>query len=180
MKNILILVDMQNGFTKKGRTLELAYKVEKLLKAKCFDYVVATKFLNYDNSIYEKLFDWHQLKTDDERALCKNFEEYADVIFEKTTYTCVNPAFLQRMCQLNDGIYPERLFIAGVDTDCCVLKTATDLYESNIRPIVLTHYCDSTGGLESHQAGILCLKRLIGERQLFSGEISSKDDLNTL
>lgn len=171
---------MQNGFTEKGRTLELAYKVQELLKAKCFDYVVATKFLNYDNSIYEKLFDWYQLKTDDETALCKDFEKYVDVIFEKTIYTCVNPHFLQRICQLNDGVFPEKLFVAGADTDCCVLKIATDLYENNIRPIVLTHYCDSNGGLESHQAGILCLKRLIGERQLFSGTISSKYDLDNL
>lgn len=180
MKNILLLVDMQTGFVNEGGTQKLADKVEALLKAKVFDYVVATRFLNYDNSIYERLFEWSQLKTDAERKLCRNFEKYADVIIEKVIYTCVDSNFLQRICQLNDGVFPEKLFVAGLDTDCCVLKIAADLYENNIRPIVLTHYCDSTGGLDSHRAGMLCLKRLIGERQLFSGEISSKDDLNNL
>ena len=92
----------------------------------------------------------------------------------------MNQHFLQRICQLNDGNFPEKLFIAGVDTDCCVLKIATDLFENNIRPVVLTNYCGSNGGSESHLAGIICMKRLIGEGQLYSGEIRSADDLFSL
>lgn len=177
MKNILILVDMQNGFVRYEQTKQLGDRIEELLKSKSFDCVVATKFLNYDNSIYEKLFDWHRLKTEEDRKLYKDFDEYTDVVIEKTVYTCVNQHFLQRICQLNGGAYPEKLFVAGADTDCCVLKIASDLFEHNIRPIVLTHYCDSNGGPESHNAGVICMKRLIGEKQLYSGEIRSADDL---
>lgn len=180
MKNILILVDMQNGFSGYEQTKTIGERIENLLKTKAFDYVVATKFLNYDNSIYEKLLDWHRLKTEEDRTLCKGLSEYADVVIEKTVYTCVNQHFLQRICQLNDGFFPEKLFIAGVDTDCCVLKIATDLFENNIRPVVLTNYCGSNGGSESHLAGIICMKRLIGEKQLYSGEIQSADDLFSL
>ncbi len=180
MKNILILVDMQNGFSRYEQTQRLADRIEQLLKSKVFDCVAATRFLNFDNSIYEKLFHWHRLKSEEDRRLCKDFADYADVIFEKTVYTCVNTHFLQRICQLNDGVFPEKLFLAGADTDCCVLKIAADLYENNIRPIVLTHYCDSNGGPASHEAGILCMKRLIGAEQLFSGEITSSSDLNAL
>lgn len=180
MKNILILVDMQEGFCSREQTKTVCERIEKLLKTKAFDHIVATKFLNYDNSMYEKLFNWYQLKTEEDRKLCKDFDIYADAVSEKTIYTCVNPHFLQRICQLNDGDFPEKLFVAGVDTDCCVLKTATDLFEYNIRPVVLTHYCGSNGGPESHTAGITCMKRLIGEKQLYSGEIHSADDLSSL
>lgn len=180
MKNILVLVDMQDGFSRYEQTKKLGERIETLLETRAFDYVVATKFLNYENSIYEKLFDWHRLKTDEDRKLCRDFEKYADYIFEKTVYTCVNSHFLQRICQLNDGVYPEKLFVAGADTDCCVLKIATDLFENNIRPIILTHYCDSNGGPESHLAGVICMKRLIGEKQLYSGEITSSQDLTIL
>jgi nicotinamidase-related amidase len=127
--------------------------------------------------MYEKMFNWQRLKTDEDRKLCSNFEDYIDVIIEKTIYTCINSNFIQRICQLNDGEFPKKLFIAGVDTDCCVLKIATDLFENNIRPIVLTHYCASNGGTESHITGIMCMKRLIGEKQLFLGEITSNKDL---
>lgn len=177
MKNILILVDMQNGFTRYKEANKLIKRVEMLLRTNSFDYVVATKFMNYKNSMYEKIFDWHELISEEDRDLCRNIKDYVDEVIEKTVYTCVNSHFLQRICQLNDGTFPEKLFIAGVDTDCCVLKIATDLFESNIRPIVLTQYCGSNGGPESHLAGLVCMKRLIGDEQLYSCEITSKRDL---
>lgn len=180
MKNILVLVDMQNGFSRYEQTQKLVERVEQLLRTKAFDCVVATRFFNFDNSIYEKLFHWHRLKSEGDRALCRDFADYADEVFEKSVYTCVNSHFLQRICQLNDGVFPEKLFVAGADTDCCVLKIATDLFESNIRPVVLTHYCDSNGGPASHEAGILCMKRLIGEGQLCPDEITCSADLNAL
>ncbi len=180
MKNILILVDMQDGFARYEQTVKLSERIKTLLETRVFDYVVATKFLNYDNSIYEKLFDWHRLKNEEDRKLCNSLENYVDVVIEKTVYTCVNSHFLQRVCQLNDGTFPEKLFIVGADTDCCVLKIATDLFENNIRPIVLTHYCDSNGGPESHLAGTICMKRLIGTRQLYDGLITNKDELSLI
>lgn len=118
MKNILIVIDMQNGFLENKYTKNLISQIEELLNT-----------------------------------------------------------FLQRLCQLNDGQLPRKVYLAGVDTDCCVLTTATSLFENNIRPIVLTKYCASNGGPQSHEAGILCLKRLIGEKQLFHKTITSRQDL---
>ena len=95
-------------------------------------------------------------------------------------YSCVNADFLQLLSQCSNGKYPEQVFIAGVDTDCCVLKTATDFFEHNIRPVVLTEYCYSNGGQQSHEAGILCMKRLIGEKQLIKAQINTVLDLNMI
>lgn len=53
--------------------------------------------------------------------------------------------------------------MAGIDTDCCVMKTALDLFEIGIKPIVLSHYCASTGGNNIHLAALDMLKRNIGE-----------------
>ena len=57
---------------------------------------------------------------------------------------------------------------------------ATALFECSIRPIVLTKYCASNGGAESHNAGITCMKRLIGEKQLIHEEITSIEDLEAI
>ena len=46
MKNILIVVDMQNGFARYEQTIELTEKIEKLLELKIFDVVIGTRFLN--------------------------------------------------------------------------------------------------------------------------------------
>lgn len=180
MKNILVVVDMQNGFARYDQTIQLTKKIKKLLDLNIFDSVVATRFLNDTNSIYEKLFGWNRLKTEDERALADGYEDHIDFIFDKYVYNCVNASFIQKICQLNDGVYPEKIFIVGADTDCCVLTIATGLFENNIRPVVLTNYCDSNGGPDSHQAGLLCMKRLIGESQLLNIDIDQNTKLEIL
>lgn len=180
MKNILLVVDMQNGFARYEQTIQLTEKIRKLLDLEVFDSVVATRFLNDTNSIYERLFGWKRLETEDERALASGYEDHIDFVFDKYVYNCINASFIQKLCQLNDGKYPEKIFVIGADTDCCVLTIATGLFENNIRPIVLTNYCDSNGGPESHRAGILCMKRLIGEKQLIDIELNKNTNLEIL
>ena len=178
MKKILVVVDMQKGFLKKEHTRQLSEKLEKVLESKIFDVVIGTRFLNAPNSMYEKLFQWKELETEEERAIPENLQKYMDYIEDKYIYNCVHAGFIQRLCQLNDGSLPEKVFVAGVDTDCCVLTIVTSLFEHNIRPIVLTQYCASNGGKDSHNAGLLCMKRLIGEKQLMEQEIMDRDSLN--
>lgn len=166
MKNILLIIDMQNGFLESEHTKNLTQKIEELLKSNAFDVIIGTRFLNAPNSIYEKLFHWKKLESEAETAIPESLLKHMDYVEDKFIYNCVHTSFLQRLCQLNDGQLPTQVYLAGVDTDCCVLSIATSLFEHNIRPVVLTKYCASNGGIESHNAGILCMKRLIGEEQL--------------
>lgn len=180
MKNILIIVDMQNGFARHEQTVRLMEKIQVLLQRDLFDVVVATRFLNADNSMYEKMFGWKRLKTEEDREIPPQIAEYVDFFADKYIYNCVNASFIQRLCQLNDGFYPEKVFLVGADTDCCVMTTSTALFENNIRPIVLTQYVDSNGGSESHKAGLLVMKRLIGSQQLVDQDPLSKEDLDAM
>jgi len=180
MKDIVIVVDMQKGFARYDRTQKLTEKIADLLDRKVFDCVIATKFLNDDNSTYENLLGWHRLKTDEEQEIAPAIMKNVDYVFDKYIYNAITPTFVQKLCQANDGIYPEKIYVIGADTDCCVLTIATALFENNIRPIVLTNYCDSNGGEESHIAGITCMKRLIGSKQLVDFEINSKVDLKEI
>lgn len=180
MKKILIVIDMQNGFARYEQTKALARKICDLLDKKIFDVVMCTKFMNADNSIYEKLFGWKRLKTDEDQEINNEILQHVDYVETKYIYNCVSANFIQRMCQLNDGEYPKEVYLVGADTDCCVLTIATALFEHNIRPIVLTNYCDSNGGEESHKAGLKCLERLIGKGQLISGKVESVEDLEQM
>lgn len=180
MKNILIIIDMQNGFTKHPQTEGLTQRIADMLALNLFDKVIATQFINHDDSVYEKFINWRRLKKVHDRAIRPEILPYIDEIVQKNVYTCISVDFLQRLCQLNDGNYPKKLFIVGVDTDCCVLKVAVDLFEHNIRPVVLTSYCSSNSGKESHEAGILCMKKLIGEKQLTDIILQSGSDISEL
>ena len=180
MKNILIVVDMQNGFVRYNQTIKLAENIKSFVRRDLFDVVIATRFLNDDNSMYEKMFGWKYLKTEEERMILPEIAEYVNYYADKYIYNCVNPNFIQRLCQLNNGMYPEKVFVIGADTDCCVMAIATALFENNIRPVVLTRYVDSNGGPESHKAGLLVMKRLIGEGQLVDADPLSKEELDNL
>lgn len=177
MKDILIIIDMQNGFVRNEITQELSEKIPQLLKRNIFDTVIATRFYNEANSMYEKMFNWKRLQCESDRRICEGIDEHVDYYVDKYIYNCVNANFIQRLCQLNDGKYPERVYLIGADTDCCVMLTATALFENNIRPIVLTKYVGSNGGEESHKAGLLAMKRLIGSKQLSDIDPINKEDL---
>ena len=68
------------------------------------------------------------------------------------------------MAGLREGGITE-IHICGIDTEGCVLKTAVDLFDAGVRPVVLVVACASTGGDELHRIGLRTMRRLIGERQ---------------
>lgn len=161
MSKIAILVDMQVGFINKEIKYVLDNTIE-YLKGSNFDTVIATRYINYDNSYFEKIMEWSDLKKESEYAICEELVPYINVVVDKTLATCVNMNFLQRLVQLNGGSYPSEVYIFGVDTACCVLKTCADLVEANIRPLVVEACCGSPVGDEYHKAGLMCLEMLIG------------------
>lgn len=67
---------------------------------------------------------------------------------------------------------PERVLLAGIDTDMCVLKNAMDGFDLGLRPIVLVDCCASTAGLQAHLAGLAVLARNIGADQLQEAGLS--------
>lgn len=163
---ILIVVDVQNGFIKTPEHVEKANQIVALAKSGKFDKIVATKFLNYTGSMYEKYFNWSDLKTPDETDLYEPLKELVDETFKKTTYGCVNDDFIELLTQLNDYEELGEAYICGLDTDACVLATAVGLFDRTITPIVLEDYCFSTGGELYHEAGLKCLERTIGKNQI--------------
>ena len=72
-------------------------------------------------------------------------------VFTKTVYTSFIPD-LKRFKEVH---------ICGFDTDACVYKTALDLVEAGIRPVVLSDYCGSENE-ELHFVALKLLKRNIG------------------
>lgn len=178
MKNILIVVDVQKGFCRYEQTHKVAEKIASLTQSGLFDNVIATKFYNREGSLYTRLLNWHRLQNRPDTDLFKGVK--ADKIIKKYVYSCVDNRFLKLLKTLNDGRCPPFVFIAGIDTDCCVLKIAADLFEADVVPLVLTSYCHSNGGDESRAAGESVMRRLIGSRCLIGEEIEKKETLDDL
>jgi len=157
---------VQNGFVSDD-TAHVVPKIVDLLSTKKFSRVAFTQYYNAESSPYEKFLQWFELKTDEEQALVDAIVPFAHIVFRKDVYTAINPEM--RAFLANNNI--DTVCLAGIDTDCCVLATAVDLFQLGIRPLVLADYCASTGGPESHAAALKVLVRLIGEKQIHLGSI---------
>ena len=180
MKKILIVVDLQKGFINEN-TIDTYNKISNLLKLNIFDKVIASKYINRDNSNIEKFMNWKGLKDEESQELMPDIKKYADYIITKQDYFSAVIDETKEILRIeNNGEMPESIFICGLDTECCVLKTAVDFFEHGIRPLVLANYCFSTPGYEFHNAGILSLNSLIGDQNIIREDILNKEQINSI
>lgn len=170
MERCLLLIDMQEGFISE-QTEHVVGRVRELVKQNLFSYQIATKFINQENSPYQMILNWDRFKQQsDETNVLSFVEEYSDKVIEKYVYTAVD----EKMLSFLSKSTITEVYLLGINTDCCVLKTAVDLFEAGIRPVVLAYYCTSNGGIESHNAAIRVLQRLIGKENVLVEKINSE------
>ena len=166
----LLVIDVQNGFVS-PKTEYVVPRILELIEQFKGELVVATKFLNYQESPYFRFMGWERLTSSPETDLIPEVENKASLVIEKAIYSACKDKF----CNLLSAKDIDEVYLVGIDTDCCVLKTATDLFERGIRPIVLEHYCASNGGEESHNAAIRVMERTIGRNQIIHGVFKAID-----
>lgn len=160
----LLVIDVQNGFVS-PKTEYVVPRILELIEQFKDELIVATKFLNYKESPYVRFMGWERLTSSPETDLIPEVENKASLVIEKAIYS----ACKDKLCNLLSAKDIDEVYLVGIDTDCCVLKTATDLFERGIRPIVLEHYCASNGGEESHNAAVRVMERTIGRNQIIHG-----------
>lgn len=144
MKDLLLVIDMQNVYTKNQEwaclnTDVAAKNIIKVMESgKCED-IIFTKYIADQNpqgvwKDYNKKY--HHINTDpwlnemiDE---LKPYEEIYDV-YEKSTYSSLTvPEILKRAKEV------DRVIITGVVAECCVLSTVMHLIDEGIYCIYLT------------------------------------------
>lgn len=174
MKNFLFVIDIQRGFMNKN-TLPVKEKIDRLIDSDVFDCVIATLYRNHSDSPISRFMGWNEMMSNREQTVV-GLAENADYFVYKNVYSACSDSVVDMLKKENSGVEPECVYIVGVDTECCVLLTAADFFEKGIRPVVLADYCGSTGGADSHNAGILSLQSIIGENNIYSGTIHSKKE----
>ncbi|WP_051271086.1 isochorismatase family cysteine hydrolase [Shimazuella kribbensis] len=167
MNTLLFVVDVQNGFVS-SKTEFVLERITSLLQKDLFDFVAFTQFVNEKPSPYREYLHWSKLSTSIEQEIYPEIQPFATNVFKKGIYSAINAETMKFIKDHNI----EKVFILGMDTDCCVLKTAVDLFENHIHPIVLAHYSASNGGKVSHDAGVKVLERLIGRHNTIHSEVN--------
>jgi len=155
----LIIIDVQKGFINPWTT-HIPARVEALQGD--FRRIRVTRFFNPPGSLHRRLIGWKRFAPDSaDVELAFTPRDDAQVV-DKSTYTCLDHALLEDFGRAGIG----RVYLCGIATDNCVLKTAVDLFEAGIEPVVLADACASHGGPECHEAGLMLLRRFIGEGQV--------------
>ncbi len=175
MKKFLLIIDIQQGFIDKN-TQTAKVRIDELVKSNIFDRVIASVYENFEGSPITRLMGWHGMTDSGDRKLAGEAVQ-ADHFVCKTGYSAYCNSLVEFLKTENGGNEPECVFVCGVDTECCVLMTAADLFEAGIRPVVLTYYCGSSSGEKSHEAGVLSMESIVGRNNLYSGVVCSEQDI---
>ena len=158
MRKLLLVIDCQKAFIN-NYTKEYVDKIKLLLDKKEYTNTLFTIFNNNKNSPFYNLLDYKGCINNDYCELMINCNV---PVIEKYTYSAVNKEFIEYLFKNNI----DEIYMCGFDTDGCVLKTAFDLFEKNIKTYILQDYCMSSGGEKYHNEAIDILKRSIGEHYI--------------
>lgn len=165
----LFVIDVQNGSVS-DKTKMVLPRIEQLMNDFNEGFIIATQFINTENSGFTDIMHWGRLKKTPEIDLIPFVKEKATYVIQKSTYSACIDEVMQLLLKNN----VTEAHIAGIDTDCCVLTTTISLFEHNIRPVVLEQYCASNGGDLSHQAAITVLERTVGLKQICFNQYPGK------
>ncbi|MBN1542896.1 cysteine hydrolase, partial [candidate division KSB1 bacterium] len=161
MQRGLWVIDVQQGFIG-AQTDGVVPHIRQALLDRLFPHVAFTRFVNSETSPHRRLLGWKKLIDVSEQEIDPRLKPFARTCFVKTVYSAVCESSLDWLQQNNIL----QLYLCGMDTDCCILKTAADLFETGLSVWVLADYCASNGGPESHQAALTVLERLIGRDRI--------------
>ncbi|MEV0357367.1 isochorismatase family cysteine hydrolase [Nocardia sp. NPDC050697] len=166
---ILLVIDVQNGFVN-----EHSRHVVPIIRDLAEQWTNAggatlfTRYHNYEGSPYQRLIGWNGLREAPQTDLVPDLRPLADApgaqVLDKVTYTALTDDGRRMLTGYTD------LYICGIATDGCVLKTALDAFDSGYTPWIIEDACASNAtrhpAAEVHQSALTLLSRLIGSRQL--------------
>lgn len=176
MKNILVVMNMQNGLVDTPEKVQLSQKIIELTQKHIFDRIVCVKFVNRDDGVFPKYHRYYDMHKGKEIDLVD--ELTADLVINRSIYSCVTEDFVEKVVKINDGDNLVELFLCGIGTDTSILKSALDLFELDIKPLVLSDYCMAyDNSAITHMKGIKILEKMIGEKCIVNKKIESREDL---
>ena len=179
MKNILVVMNLQNGLINTPEKTALSQKIIELTRKHVFDRVVCVKFVNRDDGVFPKYHRFYDMHKGKEIELVD--ELTADLVVNRSIYTCVTEDFIERVTKINDGDKIQELFLCGIGTDTSIMKSALDLFERDIKPIILTHYCiPHDNSAITQMKGITLISRMVSDKCIVNKDINTKEDLQEI
>ena len=185
MQRPLIVIDVQRGNISEYNRF-IPNGIASIIKAELFNPIIFTRYVNTSDSPARLFLETEDMSDFGSAGIESKIGEVMGAkapgldtygvtelpegfgakryLLTKNIYSAVTPEFEELLAELdleNTGMY-----IAGADTESSVLKTALDLFERSIEPIILAEFCGSHRGLGTHERALELLKELIGAERV--------------
>jgi nicotinamidase-related amidase len=166
---VLIVVDAQVGFVTEHSETTMPVIADLLHQWQSAGGAsVLTQFVNAEGSPYVRLIGWSELMPGDAGVELDSrvapLARHATEVIRKSHYS----ALTDTVKDLVEAHGWQDIYIAGLDTESCVLATALAAFESDLTPWVVTDAVASHAGPEAHAAGLLVMGRFLGKDRLLS------------
>lgn len=166
---VLVIIDVQHGFVRPA-SMHVVPGIQDLASrwSHAGGAVVLTRYLNHAGSAFERLIGWSGMMpgTPDVELVPEltDAAKTAVAVVEKHTYSSLTEEVRNLIAEHGWT----DLYLCGIATESCVLKTAVDAFEDALTPWIITDLSASHAGEETHQAGLLVASRFIGRGQLIT------------
>jgi len=158
----LIVIDVQKYFLNE-ETKPIVKKIQEFLKENSGQYTVIyfTIFRNDPNSPLWQISEWKDCTSSPDTDICEEIKEFTNDknLFYKNILSAYKVPGIKKGLEEHNI---SEVYLCGFDTDCCVLSTAYDLFDTGIKPVVLETLTWSTSKDKLHKSAIQMLERNIG------------------
>lgn len=146
-KHGILIIDLQKGFINE-HTRHLPQKIADMLAHHRFASVIATRYCNTPETACYRLGGWRDcMEGTPDAEIVPEVLPHVQRVFEKHTFTGCTQT-LRRF--LHEQQF-DRLYLCGVNTDCCVLATVFSCYDAVQDLAVIGDLCGSTLGEHKHR-----------------------------
>ena len=162
MSKLLIIIDMQKGFGFDG-SIAIANKFNKY---SCnFDHVCFAMFKNRKKSLFETHLKWVDFQNEEDRKLLDSLDVPENAHFiTHHNYTVYNDESKLLIRELA----PTEIYLAGLFSDVCLLKTSMDMFDDEVVPYIIKDLSASPHGDAAHNVAFTTMKEAIGEDRVIT------------
>jgi len=155
---------MQNGMVN-DKTRGLGAKIADYALNHDFNDIVATKYVNHENTACYKFEGWKEcMENTWDVELLDELVHIPSRVFNKDKYSCWTEEFKEFVAENQF----DQLVFVGINTGCCVLHSAFDAYNDLQDCCVIDNLCGSTSGESSHKAAIQILRECITTQRVIT------------
>jgi nicotinamidase-related amidase len=125
-----------------------------------------SRFKDRKNSNIEKHTKWKKFQSKKTWAIMHEIQPFStkENIFDHYSYTVLTPTMKKAFQKKRI----KTIYLAGIYTDVCVIKTAMDLIDEGFNVKVIQNACSSLHSIKSHKQAIDSLKHIIGKKNIIN------------